>query len=260
MSPRTFDSFTVLRLPLADESPFVRHVVAKPHTRREGDPWPEGRTLFLTSLDDFVTEADLKKALAPFGKIEEVYLKRTQKADGTNVLAHVVFKNAGAVQNVVSQEAMEAQCVLPLPKGGRKRWAAEDAAKYRKPEQLQTEVDRWMENFEQKESEEARKAAEPEVDEDGFTKVKGSVTRGEGPGGGVWVKSFRAPKIATGSFEIGGGQEQVKQKKNKRGVEEDFYKFQHRMKRVKDLHDMRAETAKDHEEVLSMKKKRKFKD
>merc|ERR1719321_2384894 len=147
------DGFTVLRLPLAKGSPHIRNVLAKKHTKTQDDPWPANRTLFLTSLDDFQTEATLKKAFSIFGAIEEVHLKRLDKDGITVILGHIVFLHLGCVDKVLTDETLWSECVLPLPSAGRKKWNAETAKKIRDPDELQREIDTWMASYEAREAE-----------------------------------------------------------------------------------------------------------
>lgn len=242
----------------------MRHVLAKKHASRNDDGLPEGRTLFLTSLDDFLTESVLKKALDVFGKVETITLKRTVRVNKKNerevlVLAHIVFKNHGVVDKVLSEEALDGECVLGLPAGGRKLWAKQAAAKVREPSELQAEVDRWMEEYERQEAEEARRAAEPEVDDDGFTKVKGPVTRFGNDDEGLYVRSFKPPQVSTGAFSIDSQAQDGKKKKKVLPLADDFYKFQWTMKKREEVRDQLVQKRKDVEAVESMRRAKKFK-
>lgn len=263
MAP-TFEGFAVLRLPLAAGSTFVRHVLAKRHNSQKGDGWPAKRTLFLTSLDALVTECALKKAMGAFGNVERVTIKRGASKRGggkDDVLAHVVFKQAGAVEKALSDTVLQAEAVLPLASSGRKAWRAADAALVRDPRKLQREIDQWMEEYEKEEAEEARKLKEPEVDADGFTVVKrGAVSQQLRDGKyKVTIKSFRPPPVDSGALSLGAAPEKKKRKKHMGEDVSDFYTFQWREKRRKAIQEQRDEIERDKETVEAMRKQKKFK-
>ena len=173
----TVNGLLVLRLPLAPGSPFVRHVLCKAHKKSgENDNWPEGRTLFLTSLDLSLNEKSLKKALEVFGEVDECHLKQLKsnkkasartpvgvcstEAKDVKVLAHIVFKHHGSLDKVLNDVRLEGEVDLPLPSGGRKKWAALDAKQVRDHGELQRETDAWMVDFEEREAEAERIANE----------------------------------------------------------------------------------------------------
>eukprot|EP00398_MALV-I-01_sp_L67-1_P000548 gene548-443_t len=265
----------VLKVPVAPGSDIVRHVLCKRHKKTGADDsWPEGRTLFLTSLDLSVTESSLKKCLEIFGAIDEVHIKtlKSGKKSSTcrvsagacssepkdvKVLAHVVFKHRGSIDKVLTDSTLEKEMCLALPTGGRKKWAAQDARAYRDAGELQRETDAWMLDFEEREAEAARKAAETTVDEDGFTIVKsGAVTRGDGHA----FQSFKAGDVATGALSMGKDSAAKKKKGKKQPLQKvDFYKFQRTAKAHKEITDHRAKKRKDMETVQEMRKNKKFK-
>ena len=277
MTQMEVNGLLVLKVPVEAGSQTCRHILVKKHNKTGADDsWPEGRTLFVTSLDLSVTEASLKKAMEVFGEVDEVHIKQLKSGKknsscrvpagtcagsepkDTKVLCHIVFKHHGSVAKVLNDKNLQSEMVLPLPSGGRKRWEINDRKMYRDAAELQRETDAWMLDFEEREAEEARKAAETVVDEDGFTVVKasGTVTRGEGHA----FQSFKAGNVDTGAFGMGKESEAKKKKGKKQPLQKvDFYKFQRTAQKHKEITDARVKKRKDLETVQEMRKSKKFK-
>merc|ERR1719487_555333 len=246
-----FEGYQLLRIPFAQGSPFRRHILAKKHVKTKDDSLPTERTLFITSLDEFQTEASLKKAFEAFGKVEAVHLKKIEKAGAIVVLAHVIFVQKGVADKVLKDGFSE--CSLNIPTAGRKKWQTEAAKKVRDPEKLQIEIDQWMASYDA--SEAAKNEDTPEVDEDGFTIVKAA----GGTEGNHTIKSFRQRGINTGAFDL--GKDEFETKKNKRmpKEKEDFYRFQFRAKRAEEVKSHRETRKRDLASVADLTKTKKFK-
>merc|ERR1719162_2436526 len=103
--------FKVLRIPLAAGSPVTRSLLVKRHAGQTPEEQAlNGRTLFVTHLDNFVTEAQLSRSFtAAFGAVEKIELKSVEKkahkaelrADNVHVFvnfARVVFSEAASLE------------------------------------------------------------------------------------------------------------------------------------------------------------------
>ncbi len=114
-----------------------------------------------------------------------------------------------------------------------------------------------MVDFEEREAEAERLANETVVDEDGFTVVK---AKGATYGNGATVKSFAGPKVATGAFSMHKQNQGVHKKKKKLPEEKlDFYRFQWRQKKQKEITDFREKKKKDMQTIEAMRKSKTFK-
>merc|ERR1719284_1979315 len=102
--------FSLLRIPLAAGSPVTRSLLVKRHEGRTPEEQAlNGRTLFVTHLDNFVTEAQLSRSFSSaFGPVEKVELKSVEKkapkaelrADHVHVyvnFARIVFSEAASL-------------------------------------------------------------------------------------------------------------------------------------------------------------------
>ncbi|CAJ1378340.1 unnamed protein product [Effrenium voratum] len=65
--------YKLLRLPMMPNSPITRTLLVKKNeTRDPAEKEKAQRTLFVTHLDTFATEAQLQKAFAAFGPVERL--------------------------------------------------------------------------------------------------------------------------------------------------------------------------------------------
>mmetsp|Transcript_14743 Transcript_14743/g.16033 ORF Transcript_14743/g.16033 Transcript_14743/m.16033 type:complete len:127 (-) Transcript_14743:38-418(-) len=123
-----------------------------------------------------------------------------------------------------------------------------------------------MAEHEDEEAAEKRRQQEPEVDEDGFTVVRGTgVTRGAD---GFAVKGYRVPTAATAGVDYGelfGGigrgdtqQRKLEKKKAKKQQVMDFYRFQHRERKRAEFIEEQRRNSIDKETVSDMKRRKIF--
>lgn len=266
--------FKLLRLPVAAGSPVSRSLLVKRHEGRTPEEQAaNGRTLFVTHLDNFVTEAQLTRSFgSAFGAVERVELKsvekRAPKADlrKDNVHMYVNFARVIFCEEESLQKALAAasgriagSAVLPLPPSELKEQIKIAKSFYRDPAELKREVDAWMAKHDEREEEKKRLARETMVDEDGFTKVISGLTK---TSEGFAIRSASRPSLKTGAFAepIAGKTEPAvapgaKKKKNKEMP--DFYRFQMREQKRQEIIDHRKRQAEDVEKVYRLKKKQK---
>lgn len=279
--------YKLLRVPLVVGLPIARGFLVKRHEVRSSLPQDQAdakRTLFVTHVDNFVTEAQLQRCFsAAFGLVEQVVLKSVEKraarselrADGVCSrvnFAHVVFKEAACVDKALDAATgrIASSLVLPPPAELRERLRGNRDA-YRDPIELRREVDTFMAEYDEREEEKRRIARETAVDDDGFTKVVSGITR---TADGLAIRAAKRPDPKTGAFaepiknlqvssglvsdSVGGVGEGSRKKKKKR-EQVDFYRFQLREKKLLEIVDHRKRKAEDTEKVEYMKKKNKFK-
>lgn len=204
--------YRLLRVPLAPGSPLTRGLLVKRHESRDpAEREVAKRTLFVTHLDNFVTEVQLQRCFAnAFGPVEKVELKLVEKkapkaelrADNVCVhvnFARVVFREASSLEKALETATgrVAGSAVLPLPGGELKECLRASKTLYRDPVELRKEIDEWMATYDQKEEEKRRLAQEMAVDDDGFTKVVSGITR---TSDGLTIRSAARPSAKMGAF------------------------------------------------------------
>ncbi|CAJ1451952.1 unnamed protein product [Effrenium voratum] len=261
--------YKLLRLPMMPNSPITRTLLVKKNeTRDPAEKEKAQRTLFVTHLDTFATEAQLQKAFAAFGPVEKVDLKcvekkapkAEQRADHVKqhvVFAHITFKEVQSLQKALqSADGKICHAVLPAPASLLKERLRARKTAYPDPVQLRREIDEWMANYDEKQEEKKRLARESQVDEDGFTKVVSGITR---TADGLTIRGAKREAPKTGAFaEAIQAKAKVPAKKKKTKEMPDFYRFQLREKRREEIIDHRKRKAKDLETVKQMKKAKRF--
>lgn len=266
--------FKLMRIPLAAGSPVARSLLVKRHEGRTPEEQAlNGRTLFVTHLDNFVTETQLSRTFsAAFGPVEKVVLKSVEKkapkaelrADHVHVyvnFARVVFSEAASMEKALAAASgrIAGAAVLPLPPSELKERLKTGRTLYRDAAELKREVDAWMAKYDQDEDEKKKLARQSAVvDDDGFTKVVSGTTR---TADGFAIRAAKRPSLKTGAFAepLAGTVEQKfgkkKKKKNKEFV--DFYRFQQRENKRQEIVDHRKRKSEDEEKVYRLKKKAK---
>ncbi|KAF4653173.1 Ribosomal RNA-processing protein 7 A [Perkinsus olseni] len=294
------EGYRILYVPLSKGSPLTRQLMVK-RNDQAADPaeWPNERTLFVAHLDYWVTEKALTRLFEVFGDVERVRIKKAvkpaqtsaDKADGIVrdlVFGHVLFVSEDSMKNVLespsaSMELVHRGLCLPLARSVLK--TAEKSALpassqvsttkttihgtpvvYCDPLTLQRHVDVAMAEHEDEEAAEKRRQQEPEVDEDGFTVVRGTgVTRSAD---GLAVKGYRVPTAVNTAVDYGelfGGighgtsqQRKLEKKKAKKQQVMDFYRFQHRERKRAEFMEEQKRNTRDQETVSEMKRRRLF--
>lgn len=271
--------FRLPRLPVASGSPVTRCLLVKRHEGRTPEEKESAsRTLFVTHVDNFITEAQLQSCFGGgFGAVDKVELKSVEKkaskveqrADQVNThvnFARIVFKAEDSVQKALdaANGRIAGAAVLPLPGSALKEQLKVHRTMYRDSAELREEIDTWMAGYDAREAERVRLSRESAtVDEDGFTKVVTGVTKS---GDGFTIKSAKRSEIKSGAFhepikgardfEIQGDKRKRKKKEKERP---DFYRFQQREKRRDEIIGHRKRRAEDTEKVDRMKTTKRLK-
>lgn len=275
--------FRLLRLPMGAGSPVSRSVLVKRHEERDAtEKDGAGRTLFVTHLDNLVTEGQLSRCFTSgFGPVEKVVLKSVEKrapraeqrADhvkGHVNFARVIFKDRKDLEKALgaANGKIVGSAVLSAPAGQLRECLKASHSVYRDPVELRTEIDTWMASHDAREEEKKRLARETQVDDDGFTKVVSGITRTtDGNGDPMAIRAAKRPALKTGAFAepLAGNQQEAalpagERKKMKKPREQlDFYRFQLREKKRAEVNDHRKRKVEDFEKVERMKKTKRFK-
>lgn len=271
--------FRLLRLPIATGSPVTRCLLVKRHEGRTPEEKEvAGRTLFVTHVDNFVTEEQLQSCFGnAFGSVEKVELKSVEKkaakaeqrADLVRAhvnFARVVFRAEASVKKALdaANGRIAGAAVLPLPTSVLKERLKAHRTMYRDAAELREEIDTWMASHDES-LEEKRKLLREEgaVDEDGFIKVVSGVTKSND---GFTIRSAKRSTIQTGAFHepIKGARDpdvQGDKRKRKKKAKErpDFYRFQQRDKRRQEIMGHRKRVVEDAEKVDRMRSTKRFK-
>mmetsp|Transcript_20386 Transcript_20386/g.37092 ORF Transcript_20386/g.37092 Transcript_20386/m.37092 type:complete len:332 (+) Transcript_20386:41-1036(+) len=275
--------FRVLRLPVSSGSVVTRALLVKQHDGRTPEEKAcADRTLFVTHLDAFVTETQLKRTFAEaFGAVERIEYKVAEKkpqkvelkADKVSlqvIYARIVFVATSSLEKALAAATGQiAGAVLPSCGSKLKETLKSHRELYKDPATLRKEVDAWMANWDETQEQRAREARENAVDEDGFTKVISGVNRSAD---GLVIRAAKKPSLPTGAFAepINGGDALkdpmedaaerrgtgTRLRRRKRTTRElpDFYRFQLREHKKQELIDHRKRKAVDAEKVAEMRK------
>uniref|UniRef100_A0A7S2P3X6 RRM domain-containing protein n=1 Tax=Zooxanthella nutricula TaxID=1333877 RepID=A0A7S2P3X6_9DINO len=272
--------FRHLRVPVAPGSFITRSFLVKRHASRDAaEKEVADRTLFVTHLDNFTTEAQLSRCFSSaYGQVDKVELKSVEKrapkaeqrADGVRLhvnFARVVFKDWSSLENAIqaADGRIATAAVLPLPTSALKSQLKAAKSLYRDAGELREEIDDWMASYDAREDDKRRLARESAlVDEDGFQKVVSGITRSAE---GFSIRSAKRPSLKAGAFSepiaaaqgVASGTADKRKRKKKEIERPDFYKFQQREKRRDEIMDHRRRKAEDEEKVLRMRKTKRFK-
>lgn len=270
--------FKLLRLPVSSGSLVTRNLLVKQHSSRVASEKEEAeRTVFLTHIDNFISEPQLAKSFEAFGEVEKVDITskerkapcQSQRADKAVIhvnFARVTFKHVDSIKNVMdaADGRIVSSALLPMPGGVLKHEAKAFKNLYKDAGELRAETDEWMSAYDARKVEEKRQAQENLVDDDGFTKVVSGVTR---TSDGFSIKSVKRPGRKAGAFSepMSGAQDGQPSKKDRRHKKKqeqerpDFYRFQQREKRREELIEHRKRKSQDEEKVEYMRKAKRFK-
>jgi len=192
-----------------------------------------------------------------FGEIENISVSKYRDEDESNDyhndarFAHVLFKKKSSVKNAMTSSNEYYHNIITTIPG---KWGLSNYKKTSKQifaehtmhdvdiNQLKSEVDNFMREFEEKEQIEiaARKKRSLEADEDGFTLVK------------------KRKKVKRIIAKRGNGTQRDHTKKKSYELK-NFYRFQMREERREKLAELRKKFEEDKEKVANMKLNRKFK-
>ncbi|ORM41880.1 uncharacterized protein BXIN_0505 [Babesia sp. Xinjiang] len=161
-------------------------VICSWHIHGEGtdqlDELPEGRTLFLKSLDPCLAHENLARGLSRFGEVEVTALTKTsrnerKRSEGPG-LYHAVFQSAEAARQVIAPQNDASDIVIPLKSHKPKTHGTVLSAalerhrsQYRGMDILQKNADECLVAYDIAEDLDRRLEQEVIVDDEGFTLV-----------------------------------------------------------------------------------------
>ncbi|KAJ3215635.1 Ribosomal RNA-processing protein 7 A [Dinochytrium kinnereticum] len=242
---------------LTSPVPVVHQLLFRLHSTKASDAhiYPKGRTLFLCNVPSDASERHFRRLFRRCGPVERVMFSKRGVEGSVGPSgghAHVVFYEEEAAQraiimkprkrnwSAILEEGMD-ESEIPYMGEGLDKWVAMHQSSYPPLDQLEAEVNEYMQKFEEMEEEKERQLAmrRNQPDEDGFILVtKGAGRKGKAASEAAMDKRDRKPK-------------------KKQMV--DFYSFQMRETKRNQLAELRKKFAEDKTRLEMMKAKRKFK-
>ncbi|KAG5886095.1 hypothetical protein JTB14_031696 [Gonioctena quinquepunctata] len=245
MSSKTIQGFKVLPLQFSAESTSCHDILIKEHSiRTKDEKKPPGQTLFVLNIPPYATESGLKNAFSLSGKITRVILEESEEnhlnKDGFK-RGFIVFNKRDNLLKALTLETLRPMSPKERPvKVGLKKWIEEYNSSICDSEELQKQIDTFMAKYDKNEN---KTKKEEVVDDEGWTVVtkggrKPGLSRKES------VENKLNNKISKGSKK--------KELKN-------FYTFQIRESKMKNIATLRKNFEEAKNKVSLMKQARKFK-
>lgn len=268
--------FRIIDIPLGTNIEGVHPLYIKEHSSNKADQIgnSSGRIIFVGNIDYRINmsyediDAYLRLLFSRFGDIKEITVSSfSPDSTASTRFAHVEFSKKSTVKFAlgVSDEDYAIGCREVAEKFGFETYFRPKTAKeirqlysYKSVDhgELQKTVDAYMIEFDKQEAvdKQAREAALHTVDEDGFMPVKNRNKR----------KRASDSSAGTGSgadHKRGDGGPRSRGSKKSKGSTEltNFYRFQIREQKVKELATLRQKFAEDKERVARLREARKFK-
>lgn len=229
---------------------------------------PNGRTLFITRVDNRINETILKQSFKQFGPITKIQMKTVTKASDKNSFkeenltestsfAHIVFEKSeslNAVLNFCGKNLVAAKGDVPF-----KRASLFDMIPsqfyYSDPNLLKKSLDYFMMEYDvKKEKERMEEDQIPDVDEDGFMRVK----RGLNLNKGLPHRVELGGSLAVRESDEMIARRKKTEKKERKNKHLDFYRFQLKDRKQQEILQARQQQMQDEKTVDEMRKRRKF--
>ncbi|XP_056639131.1 ribosomal RNA-processing protein 7 homolog A [Diorhabda sublineata] len=241
---RNIQGFKVLPLLFSSKSTSCHEIFIKEHSVRiDDDSKPPGQTLFAINIPPIATVEGLKNAFSIVGKVRRVILENN-KENTTNDgfrRAYIIFHKREQLLKVLKLEKLNPLSPDDKPvKIGLEQWIEDYNNSICDPNLLQQEINSFMKDFDSKES---KAKAEEVVDDEGWTVV---TKKGRKPG--LSRKESVAKKL-NHKLEKGAKKKELK----------NFYTFQIRESKMKNIATLRKNYEEAKKKVEMMKQARRFK-
>ncbi|XP_067629696.1 ribosomal RNA-processing protein 7 homolog A [Eurosta solidaginis] len=260
------DGYKVIHLRLTADRPLevCHQIYMREHfIRLEDANKPKGRTLFLLNVPPYVTEESLKTFFRKSVDVENTvnFAERpgrneSEKWQQYNIpfstptvpfkfkVAYVVFKKSIGVQRALALKSInlfnsQGECVL---ESGMQLWHSEYEKNILDETETQALIDEYMAAYDEREKEALEAAKNSAADADGWITV-GKQGRNAG---------FEQKESVIGRLE-----EKIVKGKKKKELE-NFYTFQIRESKMKNIIELRKKFEEDKEKIEALKKTRRF--
>ncbi|XP_003228325.1 ribosomal RNA-processing protein 7 homolog A isoform X2 [Anolis carolinensis] len=264
-SPAAPLGFAVIPVKFSEKHQSPHFLYVKEHKVREDKDHnrPQNNTLFVLNVPPYCTEECLSRLFSGFGSVQSVELcekpmlgekkkpPKTKFFGATKPLgfqvAYVVFKSPAGVQaakSVSTDEPLVISSNKHPVQTGIQKWIANYAALIVNPVELKTEVDAFMQAYDQKIAKEEAKAEKEDgvPDEEGWVKV---TRKGRRPG---------LPRTEAANLRA------LEREKRKRARKEllNFYAWQHHETKREHIAQLRKKFEEDKQKIALMRAQRKF--
>ncbi|CAH1111498.1 unnamed protein product [Psylliodes chrysocephalus] len=244
MTSESIQGFKIFPLMFSANCTSCHNVFIKEHTVRTHDEQkPSGLTLFVLNIPPYATEAGLKNAFSNVGKIKRIILEDTaedQRGDGFK-RAFIVFNNRESLLKALKLQKLNpiSSDIRPV-KVGLEKWIEEYNKGICNPEELQEEINTFMAKYDEGNQNQKEETLE---DEEGWTLV---------------TKTGRRPGLSR-KESLENKLNDKSQKATKKKELKNFYTFQIRESKMKNIVDLRKKFEEAKQKVQLMKQARKFK-
>ncbi|XP_042323705.1 ribosomal RNA-processing protein 7 homolog A isoform X1 [Sceloporus undulatus] len=257
--------FTAIPVKFSEKHQSPHYLYVKEHKVREDKDRnrPQNRTLFVLNVPPYCTEECLSRLFSGFCSVQSVEMcekpmlgEKTEpvktkffgaKTPSGFRVAYVVFKSPAGVQaakSLSTEEPLLLSSNSHPVKTGIQKWIAKYAASIVNPTELKTEVDAFMQTYDQKIAKEEAKAEKEDgvPDEEGWVKV---TRKGRRPG---------LPRTEAANLRA------LEREKRKRARKEllNFYAWQHRETKREHIAQLRKKFEEDKQKIALMRAQRKF--
>ncbi|XP_061390455.1 ribosomal RNA-processing protein 7 homolog A [Musca vetustissima] len=258
------EGYKVVPLRVTPDAEYCHSVYMKEHFIRLMDPnKPKGRTLFLLNVPPYVTEKSLETFFEQVGPVVSVLFaqkagrdedqKWMQKvtefsnaeAPFTFKVAYVVFKNSNSVSRALEVKSID--LFSPTSKEsyivtGMQLWHTQYKDRILDVDKTHAYIDEYMAAYDEREREAAEAAKTTEADADGWVTVG---KRGNNAG-------FEQSEGIIGKIE-----EKMEKSKKKKELT-NFYTFQIRESKMKNIVELRKKFEEDKKKIETLKQTRRF--
>ncbi|KOC63729.1 Ribosomal RNA-processing protein 7 like protein A, partial [Habropoda laboriosa] len=240
--------FLALWIRLDEHSIYIHQLFFKEHSIRNQElEYPKGRTLFVLNIPPYVSKEALRYTFGEhFGYVDLLYFVKT---NGFKT-AYIVFQEELSVEKalkisdnyVVTLHSQNSVCFFGLEK-----WVIEYNESRIDQEKLKQNIEEYMENYEKQVADKKakEKAIEEAKENDGWVTVTGRKKRGQ----------FALSRKESTINKVQHKEEQ----KNKKKQLLNFYTFQIRESKKKNLAELRKKFELDKKRLQDLKSKRTFK-
>ncbi|XP_067129576.1 ribosomal RNA-processing protein 7 homolog A [Centruroides vittatus] len=256
--------FRVVPLKVNETSIAIHYLFYKQHRVREQlESKPIDRTLFVVNVPPYCGHQSLKSIFSKCGSIEKIiihqkptlgneekpdskYFPKDKPIEGFCV-AYIVFKKSSALKKCHILEESSPCCLTSdrRLKVGIEKWCTEYNNNIPNIEELQKEIDVYMQQYDEKVEKEKQEAIEMEgvADEEGWITVS---------------KHSKKPVIRRTEVNEKKITAKERKKRSKKNLL-NFYTFQIRESKMKHIEELRKKFEEDKRRIELMKSKRKFK-
>lgn len=239
--------------------PHYHHLYVKPNeTTKRDSIRPKDRSLFVLNVPPYITRHNLQTAFEDAGQLEQIYVcdkpgEFPEHHDHTDAsqyflpldaqfsfkCAYLVFKTSRGLQNALKLKQVASGPI----KTGLQKWCDEYLANLPEPKRLQADIDAYIAAYDdRKEVENAAAKQADQPDDDGW----------------VTVTKKTHPVIEKKESIFNRITQNEKAKRGKKELK-DFYRFQMKDTKVKQLATLRKRFEEDKKKVEILRSSRRFK-